>query len=100
MAEPRRGKRIVSRKVYLATRGLDDECRPLSVVDDAVADEAETGALAWQAGEPNAKIKRPVFNTEVAFMGVAAVSQPPRNPYEPRPPRERISRCRLLGRKV
>ncbi len=93
-------QRVVSRETYLALRGLDDKCRPLPVDDDSFADEAEPGALAWQPGDATSKIKRPRFNTEIAFLGIAAVSQLPRNPYEPRPPRERMSRRQLLGRKV
>ncbi|MEJ0094630.1 MAG: hypothetical protein WDN46_14725 [Methylocella sp.] len=100
MTEPRRCQRIVSRKTYLAVRGLDDECRPLPDDDDVVADEAESGALAWKPGEPTAKIKRPIFDTDLSFKGVAATNQPPPNPYEPRPPRDRMFRRRLTGRRI
>jgi hypothetical protein len=87
-------QRIVSKEAWLAMN------RRAPVADDSFTDEAEPGALTWQAGEPTAKIKRPIFDTDLSFKGVAATNQPPPNPYEPRPPRERMSRRRLTGRKV
>ncbi len=89
-----RRQRIVSKEAWLAMN------RREPVVDDSFTDEAEPGALAWQQGEPGAKIKRPEFNTEVGFKGVSVTNQPPPNQYEPRPPRERMSRRRLTGRRI